>query len=204
MIPLPRYKDLQKFLFVKFSKKGYNISLQRNTSRIQKMRALFVISALTILTILPIVDIGYAYSPRENDCWSTDDPDGRPDHFEQGRTKVYVARKLIDEKEDVCDAEGFLLEYFCDEKFRTISERRLTCRQGCSEGACITQVLEEPFHEVAVEPVKPTVNTVVTNQADEKLGQRGEGSTFRFLDRTRKRVSSTFWRVFKWVSSLFN
>ena len=168
------------------------------------MRTLFVISVLTILMVLSVVDKGHAYSPRENDCWSTDDAEGKPNYFKQGRTKLYVARNLLDEKEDTCDEEGFLLEYFCDEKFRTISQRRLMCRQGCSEGACITQVLEEPFHEVAQEQTKPVAKTVVTNQVDEKLEQKSAGSTFRFLDRTRQRVSSTFWRLFKWVSSLFN
>jgi len=39
-------------------------------------------------------------------------------------------------------ADEILIEYFCEENFRTISQSILLCRQGCSSGQCNTQVVD--------------------------------------------------------------
>jgi len=172
------------------------------------MRILFVIALLTVLTILPVVDTSHALTARESICKSTDDAEGKPNYFERGKTRVYVGSKTIDRKEDTCDENGMLIEYFCDETFRTISERSFKCRQGCSEGKCITQVTEAPPAETSSESETPAVETVVTQQVTDDSQQADEPSkryndVLGFLERSWQWTLSTLWSVFEWGATLF-
>ena len=170
------------------------------------MRLLFLITLLIALAVLPIaVNESVALSARTNICRSTDDPEGNPNYYKQGKTRIYLGKKILEEKEDVCETEKLLIEYFCDSKFRTISRRSFPCRQGCSEGQCITQVqvVEEPPADDSSKQSENVTGSQKDEQQDEVSEEKSSEDTPGILGRSLQWVRSTLRSLFLWLASLF-
>lgn len=178
------------------------------------MRLLSIVILLTALTVLPVFENDYALSARKSICESSDEEDG-PDVYERGTTKVSVDGEIIEKKEDVCATDGQLIEYFCDPKYRTISERHFPCRQGCIEGRCITQVGPPPAPNVTKEaavsspappPEKPEEAVVAGERTTQVSGapqESSEGDIPPILARSFEWVIATLMGLFHWLSGLF-
>jgi len=167
------------------------------------MRPLSIVILIIILTIPPVVDKSYALSARTNICRSTDDPEGNPNYYKQGKTRIYLGKKILEEKEEVCETDKLLIEYFCDPKLRTISRRSFPCRQGCSEGQCITQVLDEPSVDEISEKVEEVEEVQVEEQKSEVSEEESSDDGPGILSRSLQWVKSNLKSLFLWLSSLF-
>lgn len=167
---------------------------------------LSIVILLTALTVLPVFETDEALAAGRSICESTDEEDG-PDFYERGTTKVSVGGEIIEKKEDVCGTDGQLIEYFCDPKYRTISERHFPCRQGCSEGRCVTQVEPPPAPTVTPKVAAPSPTSTVEKPkktvVTEEAAESSEGVAFPSVAQSFEWLLSTLTNIFHWLATLF-
>lgn len=170
------------------------------------MRVVFPATFFLVFVAFTFLSTSHAATVRQKTCESTDAEEGL-NVFKSGVSFVSLGGEVLEEKRDVCEDDKMLIEYFCNPENHTIAEKRVPCRQGCSDAKCNRLSYEassddtSAADETSAKSTSPSADNPESGADEETDGEKGKVSGF--FNRVWQWIRLPFEKLQGFVGSLF-